>query len=286
MNDFEKKTEQLEKKLHNLRELNSSIKVISCMINVKNLEEHIVEYGVQECWHEYEFMMNEVIYHIHNYIDRLRIILERLPIHEGDCSIAMGESIISYELDALLVSFWRINDNHFFGEMKRCVKEELRKKLDQIFLRKGEVEYWRLKMLRDRAAHCTMALYQTVNDRAIRLYPITSKVNICSINNGCIELKTTLIDVSKIPRIEYIISSLLEENKSDNNEIDLPGILVRAQDLKLSPKGIRRKSPQVYYPTSDILFDTYSDFFNLAENVLEYMRQISDIFYNAMQEKV
>ena len=99
-------------------------------------------------------------------------------------------------------------------------------------------------------------------------------------------METTLIDISKIPNIESIIGMLLEESKNNAKDIDLLSFLVKAQNLKKSPKGVGKKSPQVYYPTSSILLDAYFDFFSLVENMLKIMKRISDVFYDELQEKV
>lgn len=281
--DFEDNVNNIEKQINDFKLLINNIFDMIHKTNLQNREEHLVKHDLTSLWDDAYYMFDEVLYHMVNCIDCLKRIIKRISDEKTGCSISTPDNTISYELDSLLVSFWRINDDIFFGEIKRYLSNDLSERIDHLFMKNDNVKYWRYKTLRNRAAHGPKDQYISVNGKACRFCSFLSNARMCYIKDDGIEIPTTLIDICKINGVEKLIENLLKTNGGSISEIGLWGRLVEETGLKSSPKGVGKRTSQMLYPNQDILFDIYKDFFGLATDMIEYMTEISKVFEENMK---
>lgn len=260
-----------------IRSIENDIMNAKINVSIANPEEHLVRHNIFEVWQDYSFMINECLYHISNSLDTLqnnnKTILDMVNNKEDTClngKLYVPASPLydshSFEFDALLVSFFRLNEKEINGEAKRYISCELREELEKNRLKKKEVLFWRIKALRNRAAHNLEGMYVNRSGEAMRFCTCSARINICEIKKGRIFLHTCLIDIGKIANIEYLINKV---NNRETNEIDVVTELLKEASISKSPKGDHKKDATMMYPNSDILFDMYNDYLDLAQEMTD-----------------
>ncbi len=244
-------------------------------------EEQLVRYDIYSVWEDYEFVLQGVLYRLDNcmrYLDEIRQYVKKSVDSVKDSTVlsivtTQQCNYLSYEFENLLVAFSRLNEEPLIEEICRQLSGEKQKTLRNNCYRRNDIDglYWKLNLLRNRAAHSTPGYYTQHKNRAARYMSISSKIRTINFSDGIAKFETSLINLSKSDHIKNIIKKNIIDGGSNAPVMDF-------LFSDTTPKGHGKNNPVVIYPINLPRFDLNTDFLQLTLEMMRYIEVQLSIF--------
>jgi hypothetical protein len=237
---------------------------------------------------EFLFIENNFLYHVSNYLSAIDALLIELSSEFyancdwSQCSAnKMISNILSFEFESIVIAFAKATEGTMREDLISCLNSSSRICQINSMLNKRNVEslYWRINILRNRAAHVSPIKYDT-DDRkdsgnSIRLEPMSYEANFYEIKNGILTLPCrTLADLKKSPYIKKIIyDEILIKGRTEN----IWDIIFENN----SPKGHgKNKSKLVGFGNIFESFDLLRGFIDLFSDMYLYFITVNTAFFD------
>ena len=253
--------------------------------NIRYSAEHIVEYDIFSVWADYLYFLRGVLNRWDDCISLLKKILSDVSnmISEQGGSTAkvtlFCDSLdkYSYRFEDFIVSFARLGESPMQNEIERHLSNALKKRLQANQYNKNDIEglFWKINVLRNRAAHASEGAYTQYNGLSARWMSFSSKIQGVRYDEGHFIMNTMLIDLSKSAYIKNLIQKELIDGNSDKSVMEL----LFTQN---SPKGHGKNKPQVLFPDGFPFFDLNEGFLLLSVDILKYIKNQLYIILDAM----
>ncbi len=256
---------------------------IECMKNehyISNSDEHIVTYDIYEMWEDYSFVLNGLLVRWDECFDFLRRILNwvrETKVSEGYIGTPWEMDLYSYRFEDFITSFARLNEDPLYEEVCRALPKRFREKMRGVQYKKNDIHglYWRINLLRNRAAHSSSGAYTEDKGRAARFMSFLTKVRAIRCEDEGIFLETMLIDLNESKYIQDLIKKEIIDGGSSKPIIELLFPL-------RSPSGHGKYNPSLLFPSGYPHFDLNKGFLSLSVEALYYIRDQLNIIMEAM----
>ena len=252
----------------------------------QNKEEHVVTYDVFEAWGDYSFLLNGVLVRwdetvgiLGDIADDVLELLEKTYGDTGSCISLTNPRLdtLSYSFEDFITAFSRLNEEYLYTELARTFSTRMKQKLLSVQYKRDDVNglFWRINLLRNRAAHSSRGAYTVYNSRAARYMSFGSRANMIDTKDGQMIINTMLIDLEKSDYTKQLIKKEIIEGESDKSVFDL-------LFPESKPKGHGKKNPIMLYPEGFPFFDLNHSFLSLSKEGLKYALNQVSVFEEEM----
>ncbi|GEM_PF-6613106 len=249
-------------------------------------KEILVTQSIDRVWEDYLFILNGILYRWDNcnrYITEINELINRLDCKYSKDTIFVTPprelaDNLSYEFDSLLVSFSRLNEEALIVEISRHLKNGNEKKLRDNCYKKTDSNglYWELNVLRNRAAHATPGYYTMHKDMAARYMSISSRIFNIDITDSGRSFRTTLLSYRNNSIIRQVVQDYIIDKKHGEENSNKPLMELLFPNTK--PSGRGKNNPMVLFMSGVIFFDLNNEFYELSNDLLNYMIKQVEIF--------